>query len=366
MNGVADPLFPGFRAQSIAISGATIHCVVGGSGPPLLMLHGYPQTHAMWHRIAPRLAERFTVVCSDLRGYGDSSKPDGGVGHVNYSKRAMAADQVEVMRTLGFARFRLAGHDRGGRVAHRLCLDHPHAVERVAVLDISPTRIDVRRHRQGVRDGVLPLVLPDPAVRPARAADRRRSGLLPAQEARRLVVGTPALRSARARRIRALLSRPGDDPRDLRGLSRGSHDRSRARRRGRATARVECPLLALWGTKGVVNRLFDPMADWKGVARDVRGRALPSGHFLAEEAPEETLARTAGVFRGMKPHRSFRCGQWFRRAASGCYNSPLGQVAQLVEQRTENPCVGGSIPPLATNKIRKLGSQPDGPSDFWG
>src|SRR5512139_4325974 len=134
-------LFPGFATRRIATSGAEIHCVTGGSGSPLLLLHGYPQTHAMWHRIAPRLAERFTVVCSDLRGYGDSSKPEGGERSGNYSKRAMAADQVELMRTLGFARFRLAGHDRGARVSHRLCVDHPASVERVAVLDISPTRI---------------------------------------------------------------------------------------------------------------------------------------------------------------------------------------------------------------------------------
>jgi pimeloyl-ACP methyl ester carboxylesterase len=133
-------LFPGFTTHRLTTSGATIHCVVGGSGPPLLLLHGYPQTHAIWHRVAPRLAERFTVVCSDLRGYGDSSKPEGGPKHIAYSKRAMAQDQVEVMQALGFPRFKLVGHDRGGRVAHRLCLDHPRAVERVAVLDISPTR----------------------------------------------------------------------------------------------------------------------------------------------------------------------------------------------------------------------------------
>ena len=133
-------LFPGFATRRIATSGAEIHCVVGGSGPPLLLLHGYPQTHAMWHRIASRLAERHTVVCADLRGYGDSSKPASDSTHAAYSKRAMAQDMVELMRALGHATFRLVGHDRGGRVAHRLCVDHPDAVERVAVLDISPTR----------------------------------------------------------------------------------------------------------------------------------------------------------------------------------------------------------------------------------
>src|SRR3954451_3428181 len=130
---------PRFATRQIETAGTRIHLATGGSGPPLLLLHGHPQTHLTWHRIALRLAERFTVVAPDLRGYGDSAKPEGGERHVNYGKRAMAADQVEVMRTLGFERFAAVGHDRGGRVAHRMALDHPHAVERIAVLDIAPT-----------------------------------------------------------------------------------------------------------------------------------------------------------------------------------------------------------------------------------
>ena len=134
MSAADAALFPGFESRRIATTSAEIQCVIGGSGPPLLMLHGYPQTHAMWHRIAPRLAERFTVVCSDLRGYGDSSKPDGGARSVNYSKRAMAADQVAVMRALGHDRFAVVGHYRGARVAHRMALDHPDVVRRVAMM----------------------------------------------------------------------------------------------------------------------------------------------------------------------------------------------------------------------------------------
>src|SRR3954466_13504889 len=130
---------PSFATRQIETAGARIHLPTGGSGAPLLLLHGHPQTHLTWHKIAPRLAKRFTVVASDLRGYGDSAKPDGGERHVNYSKRAMAADQVEVMRVLGFERFAVVGHDRGGRVAHRMVLDHPGSVERIAVLDIAPT-----------------------------------------------------------------------------------------------------------------------------------------------------------------------------------------------------------------------------------
>src|SRR5437879_9792428 len=131
-------MFEGFEQRQITTSGTTINLVKGGSGPGLLLLHGYPQTHAMWHKIAPRLAQRFTVVCPDLRGYGDSEKPEGGKSHSNYSKRAMAQDQVEVMRALGFARFAVAGHDRGGRVAHRMAIDHVTIVQRLMVLDISP------------------------------------------------------------------------------------------------------------------------------------------------------------------------------------------------------------------------------------
>src|SRR4051812_23165065 len=150
-------LLPGFDILDIETSGARIHLATGGSGPPLLLLHGHPQTHLTWHKIAPRLAKHFTVVAPDLRGFGNSAKPEGGERHVNYSKRAMAADQVEVMRTLGFDRFVVVGHDRGGRVAHRMALDHPDAVERIAVLDIAPprpcTRARIRHSQRGTSGG---------------------------------------------------------------------------------------------------------------------------------------------------------------------------------------------------------------------
>ena len=144
-----DSLFPGFRTHRIDTSGTHIHCVVGGSGAALLLLHGYPQTHAIWHRIAPALAATYTVVCADLRGYGDSGKPTSDELHAPYSKRAMALDMVEMMRELGHVRFRLVGHDRGGRVAHRLCLDHSDCVEKVVVLDISPTKAMYDATNQG-------------------------------------------------------------------------------------------------------------------------------------------------------------------------------------------------------------------------
>lgn len=136
---VTQQLFPGFRSRYLKTSGATIRVLTKGKGTPLLLLHGHPETHVTWHKVAPALAERYSVVLTDLRGYGDSSKPVGGGDHSDYSFRAMAQDQVDVMQQLGYRRFLLAGHDRGGRVAHRLCLDHPEAVEKVALLDVAPT-----------------------------------------------------------------------------------------------------------------------------------------------------------------------------------------------------------------------------------
>ncbi len=247
----------------------------------------------MWHRIAPRLAERFTVVCSDLRGYGDSAKPAGGERSVNYSKRAMAADQVELMRAQGFAHFRLVGHDRGARVAHRLCLDHPDAVERVALLDISPTRIMYERADTAFATAyyhwfflIQPFDLPERLI-----------GADPVYYLRRKLAGWgSAGLSIFDPRALAEYERCFSDPATVHATCEDyraaagidlEHDAADA------AARIACPLLVLWGEKGVVNRLFDPIADWRRVAIDVRGRSLPSGHYLAEEAPEETFAELA-------------------------------------------------------------------------
>ena len=292
-----DALFPGFAARRVRAAGTEIHCVVGGAGPPLLLLHGYPQTHAMWHRVAPTLAREFTVVCADLRGYGDSGKPESDATHAAYSKRAMAQDMVEVMRELGFARFRLAGHDRGGRVAHRLCLDHPDAVERVAVLDISPTRTMFAETDQAFATAyyhwfflIQPFDMPEKLI----GADPTfylhwmmgRLGLgLEHFDARALAeyercFAQPATIHATCEDYRAAASI------DL------EHDDADVA----AGRRVQCPMLALWGAKGVVNRLFDPLRDWGAVAADVRGKALPSGHYLAEEVPEETMRELRAFF----------------------------------------------------------------------
>jgi len=290
-------LFPGFKPHRLRTTGAEIHCLVGGNGPPLLLLHGYPQTHVMWHRVAPRLAERYTVVCSDLRGYGDSSKPAGGERHSNYSKRAMAADQVEVMHALGFPRFAVAGHDRGARVVHRMCLDRPDAILRAAVLDISPTRIMYAKTDKLFATAyyhwfflIQPFDLPERLI----GADpvyylRRKLGAWSAASApfdpRALAEYERCFDNA------ATIHATCEDYRAAAGIDL-EHDAIDAEKR------VRCPLLVLWGEKGVVNRLFEPLRDWGSVATDVRGRTLPTGHFLAEEAPDETLAEFLAFFGG--------------------------------------------------------------------
>lgn len=281
-------MFDGFTNERIVTSGAEINFLVGGDGPPLLLLHGYPQSHVMWHRVAPRLAERFTVVCSDLRGYGDSSKPPGGGDHATYSKRAMAEDQAQVMEELGFRRFSVAGHDRGGRVAHRMALDYPESVQRLAVLDIAPTHTMFRRADMDfgltyyhwfflAQPYNLPerLIGADPdfflewklgawgsgieAFDPEALAEYKRC------------FSDPATIHASCEDYRAAASI------DLR------HDEEDLERR------VDCPLLALWGDRGFIGRSYDVLEVWREKAERVEGRALPSGHFLPEEAPEETL-----------------------------------------------------------------------------
>ena len=281
-------MFDGFADQRIDVEdGVTIRARVAGDGPPVLLLHGYPETHACWHLVAPRLvAAGFTVVAADLRGYGDSAKPVSAADHSTYSKRAMAADQVALMRALGQPRFRVAGHDRGGRVAHRMALDHSQAVERLAVLDIAPTATMYARTDRAFATGYYHwffLIQPAPFPERLIGADpefylrtklsgwsQGESGFFAPEAVAEYLrcFADPAAIAASCEDYRAAASI------DL------EHD---AADEGRL---VEAPLLALWGARGLVGRSYDVLATWREKAVDVQGHALPTGHYLPEEAPE--------------------------------------------------------------------------------
>jgi haloacetate dehalogenase len=278
----AQPLFPGFEARRIATPGAAINALRGGTGPPLLLLHGYPQTHVEWHKIGPRLAERFTVVMADLRGYGDSSKPEGGENHVNYSKRAMALDQVEVMHALGFDRFAVVGHDRGARVAWRLALEHPDHVTRAAVIDIVPKPYaDVTREFATAYFHWFFLIQPAPL--PETLIGNSAEFYL-----RRFLGGPAITPEAFAEYLRAF-----KDPATIHATCedyRAGATIDLEHAGGDGGRKVACPMFVLWGERGTVGRLYDVMKIWGDHGSDVRGKSLPGGHFLPEELPDDTLA----------------------------------------------------------------------------
>jgi haloacetate dehalogenase len=277
-------LFPGFTQKKVRASGATINLVAGGTGPPVLLLHGYPQTHAMWHKVAPSLARDYTVVCADLRGYGDSSKPKGVPGHANYSKRAMALDMVEVMQALGHPRFHVVGHDRGGRVAHRMARDHGRRVQTLTVLDISPTlKMYDSTNMQFAKAYYHWFFL----IQEAPLPEQMLEGLGPHYILTRLGRGKSGIkvfdRRALAEYVRCF--DPHSTCEDYRAAATIDlvHDR-------KSRSKLAMPVLALWGRQGVIAALFNCLEDWREVAADVRGRALQCGHFIPEEKPQELLA----------------------------------------------------------------------------
>jgi haloacetate dehalogenase len=280
-------LFAGFEKRKVRTSGATINLVHGGEGPPALLLHGYPETHAMWHKVAPTLARDYTVVCADLRGYGDSSKPRGLPDHSNYSKRAMARDMAEVMTALGHRRFHLVGHDRGGRVAHRLARDHGRRVLSLAVLDISPTLKVFESTDQALATAFYHWFF---LIQRAPLPERMIGGMRGEYLLRRIgrgAVGLSVFPKAVVREYLRCFDAKGVHAtcEDYRAAATIDlvHDRKDLHRK------LAMPVLALWAKHSPVGTQFDCLADWREVARNVRGRALDCGHFLPEERPHEVL-----------------------------------------------------------------------------
>jgi haloacetate dehalogenase len=285
-------LFPGFQPRRVAVGGGVeIAAVVGGSGPPLLLLHGHPQTHAMWHRVAPTLAQRYTVVAADLRGYGDSTRPGADAQHVLHAKRAMAQDQVSLMRQLGFERFDVLAHDRGARVAHRLGMDHPQAVRRMVLLDIAPTLAMYEQTNEAFARAYWHwFFLIQPAPLPERLIEADPARYITDLMGNRVGLSTFDPRAlAEYQRCAALPGAAQSLCEDYRAAATIDLEHDRA---DRAAGRMlEMPLLVLWGEKGVVHRCFQPLDEWRRVARDVRGEPLPCGHYIAEEVPELLLPR---------------------------------------------------------------------------
>ena len=279
-------MFEGFEELQLEANGTTINLVKGGIGPPMLMLHGYPQTHAMWNKIAPRLAEDFTVVCPDLRGYGDSAKVEGDSEHMNYSKRVMAQDQVDVMKQLGFDQFYLVGHDRGGRVSHRLTKDHPDSVLKLVTLDIIPTRTmfqivdkDFATNTYHWFFLIQPFDFPERVIGadPEFYAGRGFNRVKDSEN-----VFTP---EALADYLRCF-NNPGTIHAVCEDYRAGAsidlvHDDADF------DQKITCPMLAMWSTTGFVGRTQDVLKVWQDYATNVRGLPLPCGHYIAEELPDE-------------------------------------------------------------------------------
>jgi haloacetate dehalogenase len=296
-------MFADFEALEIDTGAATIFARRAGSGPGLLLLHGFPQTHLMWREVAPSLARDFTVVCADLRGYGQSSCPPSATDHAPYAKRAMAADMVVLMETLGFRRFMVAGHDRGGRVAYRLALDHPDRIEKLAVLDIIATADAWDRADDRLALGYWPwslLAQPEPlpetmlATAAEAVIDNALSGWGSAPDA-----FPPGVRQAYIDALR--------DPAHIHAIceeyrAAAALDRRHDREDRAASRRIACPLLALWSEHGALAEWYrdedGPLGIWRNWADDASGGAMPGGHFFPEESPIETAATLDAFFSG--------------------------------------------------------------------
>ncbi len=293
--GSGSDFFQGFKHEQIQTAGATINVVYGGKGSPLLLLHGIPETHVLWRKVAPVLAQTFTLVIADLRGYGDSSKPPGGADHFGYSKRAMAQDQVEVMEHLGFRKFAVVGHDRGGRVAHRMALDHAERLSKLVILDIVPT---YKCYQNVTKDFatvffhwfLLVQPPPFPETMLGNSAELflktmlfRLGGEEPGKDIPQWV-GQPAYNDyLRCFRDPAAIRALCEDYRAAASIDL-AHDAADLNKK------IQCPLLVLWSEKGPFHRMYDVLQTWRERANQASGKALAAGHFLPEQIPEQLIS----------------------------------------------------------------------------
>jgi haloacetate dehalogenase len=287
-------VFEGFEQDVVDVGATTIALRRGGEGPPLLLLHGFPETHVMWRRIAPALAQRFTVVCADLRGYGASGTPTSTPDHAPYAKDAMAADMVALMERLGFERFSLAGHDRGGRVAYRLALDHPHRVDRLAVLDVVPTGEALDRADARLALGYWPWsLLAQPEPLPERLIDAAPEAFVDAA-----LGGWGSSPESFPDGVRRHYIDALRDPASAHAIceeyrAAATLDYAADRRDRAAGRQIEAPTLVLWAAPGPLDAWYEdvggPIGVWRAWAADVAGRPLAGGHFFPEQNPEETL-----------------------------------------------------------------------------
>lgn len=292
-------MFTGFQRQVAQVNGTTINYLRGGNGPALLLLHGHPQTHVIWHKVAARLAANFTVVAADLRGYGDSGKPVGLPCHSNYSKRVMGQDQIDLMAALGFDQFFLMGHDRGGRVAYRMALDHPDAIRKLVVLDIAPT---LAMYEQTSMEFATAYYHWFFLIRPAPFPETLLSAH-PEEYLKHTIGGRsaglkPFTPEAYAEYLRCLR-----DPATIHGIcedyrASASIDLEHERYDLAAGNKIRCEMLALWGQHGVIEKCFDPLKEWTRFTENGKlgGHALDCGHYIPEEAPDELLAATLPFF----------------------------------------------------------------------
>lgn len=290
-------MFSGFEHGMADVNGIQVNYIRGGSGPALLLLHGHPQTHVIWHKVAQQLASRFTVIAADLRGYGDSGKPAGLPDHSNYSKRSMGQDQIDLMAQLGFPQFLLMGHDRGGRVAYRMALDHPHAVSKLVLLDIAPTLAMYEQTDMTFATAYFHWFF---LIRPAPFPELL-IGSHPEEYLKHTIGGrsaglAPFTPQAYAEYLRCL-----SDPATVHGIcedyrASAGIDLEHERQDLAAGRKIQCETLVLWGAQGIIEKCFKPLQEWQHLASKLSGKALACGHYIPEEAPDALLAEVVPFF----------------------------------------------------------------------